>query len=210
MLRPRATHSKCTPGPSPQRRIVRRIAANGLRSRESGARSETGRATFLLLEGMMDSIDREAGLDRLYRELEALEDRLGGKRLLAKCSASTGWPRRGVYFFYERGEVRRDGHPRVVRVGTHALRPSETTLWSRLSQHRGNLGGAAPGGGNHRGSIFRKHVGSALIASGPWPDEVRNTGALAAPLTEQSERKSRISSEQSLNTSALCRSYGST
>src|SRR6202023_1743138 len=78
-------------------------------------------------------------------------------------------------FFYERGEVRRDGYPRVVRVGTHALRPSKTTLWGRLSQHRGNLGGAAPGGGNHRGSIFRKHVGSALIASGTWPEEVRNS-----------------------------------
>jgi hypothetical protein len=32
-----------------------------------------------------------------------------------------------------------------------------------LRQHRGNLGGINPNGGNHRGSVFRKHVGYALI-----------------------------------------------
>ena len=29
--------------------------------------------------------------------------------------------------------------------------------------HRGSVGGAHPGGGNHRGSVFRSHVGMALI-----------------------------------------------
>lgn len=49
-----------------------------------------------------------------------------------------------------------------MRVGTHALKPgSNTKLWTRLSQHRGAL---RSGGGNHRGSIFRLLVGSALIA----------------------------------------------
>jgi hypothetical protein len=40
---------------------------------------------------------------------------------------------------------------------------SDTKLWTRLSQHRGQ---AANGGGNHRGSIFRLIVGTALIARG--------------------------------------------
>jgi hypothetical protein len=39
-------------------------------------------------------------------------------------------------------------------------------LWTRLSQHRGRVGGRSPGGGNHRGSIFRLHVGAALINRG--------------------------------------------
>lgn len=69
----------------------------------------------------------------------------------------------GRLFFREAGERRAetgDG-PRIVRVGTHALKAgSKTTLWNRLSQHRGV---ASHGGGNHRGSIFRSIVGAAMI-----------------------------------------------
>ena len=35
--------------------------------------------------------------------------------------------------------------------------------------------GAHAGGGNHRGSIFRLHVGTALLARGDWPDDVART-----------------------------------
>ncbi|MAY33586.1 MAG: hypothetical protein CMM86_13375 [Rhodovulum sp.] len=73
------------------------------------------------------------------------------------------WPMRGVYFFFEDGELRSQSGsgPRVVRVGTHALKAgSRTTLWKRLSQHKGV---ARSGGGNHRGSIFRLIVGTALL-----------------------------------------------
>jgi hypothetical protein len=73
------------------------------------------------------------------------------------------WPGRGVYFFREPGEHRSDTGegPRIVRVGTHALKAgSSTKLWTRLSQHRGQ---PSTGGGNHRGSIFRLIVGAALI-----------------------------------------------
>jgi hypothetical protein len=117
----------------------------------------------------------EVGTRRFYDELEALESSLGDKRLLADCESSTGWPNRGVYFFFEKGEVREDGSPRVVRVGTHALKASKSTLWGRLRQHRGNTGGSYPGGGNHRGSIFRKHVGSALLTLGDWPADVHKS-----------------------------------
>jgi len=67
-----------------------------------------------------------------------------------------------VYIFLGPGELRPDGPtPRIVRVGTHAVsRGSKTTLWNRLSTHRGS---AASGGGNHRGSIFRRHVGDAFL-----------------------------------------------
>lgn len=117
---------------------------------------------------------RADDLDRFYGILDDLADRSGGPRRLVDCTRSSGWPERGVYFFFEPCEYRTGSdRPRVVRVGTHALRPSKSTLWSRLSTHRGNRGGSLPGGGNHRGSIFRLHVGTALLATGDWPDEVQ-------------------------------------
>jgi hypothetical protein len=108
--------------------------------------------------------DRRGDLDRLYELIAELRLHAGGTRLLRDCSKATGWPAQGVYFFFEAGEVRESGEPRMVRVGTHAVSAgSSTTLWNRLSAHRGGLGGSRPGGGNHRGSIFRLHVGRALI-----------------------------------------------
>lgn len=94
--------------------------------------------------------DREEDIRRLYEILKMVEVRQGAIRTLPE-SASRDCPLRGVYFFFEPGE-RRSGSgegPRVVRVGTHALKPgSKTKLWTRLSQHRGAL---RSGGGNHRG-----------------------------------------------------------
>jgi hypothetical protein len=103
-------------------------------------------------------------LHAFYATLDNLEKRLGGARTLSQCTGRQNWPHRGVYFFRELGENRSDSGvgPRIVRVGTHALATrSRTTLWTRLSQHRGQ---ARSGGGNHRGSIFRLIVGAALIA----------------------------------------------
>jgi len=119
---------------------------------------------------------RQEDLDRFYCLLARLQERCGGMRKLSESDGRMGWPQRGVYFFFEPGEFREDGvTPRVVRVGTHGLKPTRSTLWGRLSQHRGNLGGSMPGGGNHRGSIFRLHVGFALLATGGWSDDVRAT-----------------------------------
>ncbi len=107
---------------------------------------------------------RSEDTEQLYLILERLEKRLGAKRTLGTATARSGWPSQGLYFFFEPGELRANGAARVVRVGTHGLTPtSRTTLWQRLSQHRGNSTGTNPGGGNHRGSIFRHHVGAALL-----------------------------------------------
>ena len=107
--------------------------------------------------------NRRAHLVRFYSLLDRLEDAIGGARALAACSGRMDWPARGVYFFREPGEIRSDtgSGPRIVRVGTHAVTDtSRTTLWTRLSQHKGRHGS---GGGHHRGSVFRKIVGAALI-----------------------------------------------
>ncbi len=102
-------------------------------------------------------------LRRFYVLLRQLEELLGGTRRLSDCTGRMSWPTRGVYFFMEPGEGRSEtGHGlRIVRVGTHALTArSKTKLWDRLRQHRGP---ASSGLGNHRGSIFRLIVGTALI-----------------------------------------------
>jgi len=110
-------------------------------------------------------MERRERLNHFYGLLRDLEDGLGGRRTLGECHGRMGWPRRGVYFFFEPGEFREDGRTsRIVRVGTHGLKEgSRSTLWGRLRQHRGSLGGERPGGGNHRGSIFRLHVGTAVL-----------------------------------------------
>jgi hypothetical protein len=105
-------------------------------------------------------------IQHFYDILDELERRVGGKRTLAEAHGRMGWPKRGVYFFFEPGEERTTSGTglRVVRVGTHGLKTgSSSTLWGRLKQHMGTVGGSDPGGGNHRGSVFRLHVGSALI-----------------------------------------------
>ena len=101
-------------------------------------------------------------LQRFYSLLLGLEERLAGTRRLTNCNGRISWPKRGVYFFMEPSETRTHSGrgPRIVRVGTHALKAgSGTKLWNRLSQHRGVV---RSGGGNHRGSIFRLIVGTAL------------------------------------------------
>lgn len=116
------------------------------------------------MQRMLSEIDERRGhLLRFYSLLNTLENNVGGARTLAACSGRMDWPKRGVYFFCESGETRSDtgDGPRVVRVGTHALKTgSRTKLWTRLSQHKGQR---STGGGNHRGSIFRLIVGTSLI-----------------------------------------------
>ncbi len=107
---------------------------------------------------------RKRHLQYFYDLMAELEEKLGGARRLSQCHGRMGWPRRGVYFFRESGENRchTGTGPRIVRVGTHALKTgARSKLWARLSQHRGSV---RSGGGNHRGSIYRLIVGTALIA----------------------------------------------
>lgn len=70
-------------------------------------------------------------------------------------------PKRGVYIFLDRQEPNfLQIHPRIVRVGTHGVsQGSMATLRGRLRNHLG----PATEVGNHRGSIFRLHVGRAML-----------------------------------------------
>jgi len=108
-----------------------------------------------------------AQLGHLLRELWMAQ---GGGRRITETNGRLPWPDRGVYFILEADHSLAGGHmPRVVRVGTHAVsQGSRTSLWDRLSTHRGTTGG----GGSHRSSIFRLHVGRAwtrTVPSADWP-----------------------------------------
>ena len=111
----------------------------------------------------MNDGTRLEDVKRFYKILGKLERRLGECRILSECTSSSGWATRGVYFFMENGEERSESGDglRVVRVGTHSVKTggSKTSLWNRLSQHKGSTSGL----GNHRGSVFRLLVGRALI-----------------------------------------------
>lgn len=138
---------------------------------------------------------RLTDLSRFYSLLGDLAEQTGGPHRLAECSGRMEWPERGVYFFMEQGEERREsgGGPRIVRVGTHALKDgSRTTLWTRLSQHKG---AQASGGGNHRGSIFRLLVGAALLADDLTPCSTWGQGNSAPRTIREAEHEleSRVS-----------------
>ncbi len=99
---------------------------------------------------------RGADLMRFYRLLDELASLGGGPHRLSTARPEQPWPRRGVIWFFEKGEARSDSGtgPRVVRVGTHALKPElNSRLWERLAQD---------GGGSHRQSVFRTVVGLAI------------------------------------------------
>ena len=126
---------------------------------------------------------------RFYDLLAELEKTVGGARRLSHCSGRLDWPERGVYFFMEDGEVRSASGegPRVVRVGTHALRAGSTSrLWGRLRSHRGDRFGI----GNHRLSIFRGHVGNALrnrdrFDAPDWDRRNRPPGTITPEIRER-------------------------
>lgn len=135
--------------------------------------------------------ERLEDLIKFYVSMNRLENKIGGRRLLADCHGRMPWPERGIYFLMENDEQRTDSGPgsRIVRVGTHALTTgSKTTLWQRLSQHKGQQ---KAGGGNHRGSIFRLIVGTALDKDHQYPTwgqgqtAARDLRAIEAPLEQK-------------------------
>lgn len=110
---------------------------------------------------------RQDDLDRFYGLLDGLKQRVGGTQKLKNCTGYMDWPNRGVYFFLEPGETHASTDQfRVTRVGTHAVSEgSSTSLWDRLKNHYGTGSGSSdhPHGGAHRGSVYRKRVGEAII-----------------------------------------------
>jgi hypothetical protein len=69
-------------------------------------------------------------------------------------------PESGIYLFFEKDEtltIDNRVHERIVRVGTHL---KDGNFPGRIRQHYGNKHSLK---GNKNGSVFRKHVGGAII-----------------------------------------------
>jgi hypothetical protein len=101
-------------------------------------------------------------LDRLYDWINA--QRQSGKVFSFAELSANPVPKRGVYIFLDPVEANfRANGPRVVRIGTHAVSAgSQASLRGRLRTHLGPANEI----GNHRGSIFRLHVGRAMLEVG--------------------------------------------
>jgi len=129
---------------------------------------------------------RQQHLSQFYDLIKRLESKLE-LHFLRDCNGRMQWPSRGVYFFFDTSEIRTNPSTerRIVRIGTHALkRGSKTTLWTRLSQHKGQI---KSGGGNHRGSIFRLLVGDALIRKSSLAFDTWGNGNTAPREIRESE-----------------------
>lgn len=99
---------------------------------------------------------------KFYELLERLQ-KLPNQMLRFSELITKHVPVRGVYFFFDQQEPTRfgiNGKLRIVRVGTHGVSAgSKSSLWQRLRAHKGTDSGA----GSHRSSIFRLHIGKALL-----------------------------------------------
>ena len=110
---------------------------------------------------LLDNSQRLQLLDNLYDILNQLKS--DGRLLKFKELVNNELvPTRGIYVFFSNDEQRilNPFQNRIIRVGTHAVSEgAKSTLYQRLKQHKGmnNLDG------NHRGSIFRLHIGNALM-----------------------------------------------
>lgn len=94
-------------------------------------------------------MNREKICETVHKEL----DRLKARGEKPKYDV----PQNGIYFWYEKGEIRRGGGQRVTRVGTHK-KPNR--LHARIKEHYGL---------NREGSAFRKHLGGAIMGRNQEP-----------------------------------------
>ncbi len=89
-------------------------------------------------------------------------------------------PESGWCFYFEEGERRYDmSIPRVVRVESYSSQDTKRPIYRQLLKHRGSIAGTYSGGGNHRLSVLRKHIGTAIINSlalpcQTWEEEKAN------------------------------------
>lgn len=117
---------------------------------------------------------------------------------LARLLEGGRLPERGVYFFLDPTTSNKQDQWRICRVGTHAVSlGSKSTLRARLRAHLGTRSGS----GNHRGSIFRLHVGNALLRRDQREIATWGIGSVAPPALRTSEvlREAEVRHEQQVS-----------
>lgn len=96
---------------------------------------------------------------------------------------------KGVYIFLDPNEesIYSNSLPRIVRIGTHAIHDgAKSTIKQRLRAHYGTKLNS----GNHRGSVFRKHIGNALLNKGDLEktSETWGVGSNATKIIKDKEK----------------------
>lgn len=116
---------------------------------------------------------RRTDLLRFYDA--ALVARRQGKLFPFPSLSKTRLPTKGVYVFFDPYESNFRGDPlRIVRIGTHAVSEgSKSTLKTRLRNHLGQ----SDNSGSHRGSVFRLHVGRAMLTMQDGIEDVPSWGS---------------------------------
>jgi hypothetical protein len=117
---------------------------------------------ILWLKQVQPSSHRMREVTKLYSMLNNPELLKKQLKNIRQIKDSRTLPHRGLYIFYLPQDRRMfsPSNLRIVRVGTHAVSAgSSSSLWQRLKTHKGKEDGT----GNHRASIFRLHIGTALI-----------------------------------------------
>ena len=128
-----------------------------------------------LLLGMTGQSQSAKDLDRFYDILFQEKAVVINGSEFGTPAFATKIPSRGVYFFFEPTQKRflRCFQSRVVRVGTHGVSSgSKSSLLDRINTHFGTK----TGGGNHRSSVMRLHIGAAMLASGTLDFSVPSWG----------------------------------
>lgn len=95
-------------------------------------------------------MNREEICETVHKELDKLKSR--------SEKPKGDVPQDGIYFWYEESEIRQGGGQRVTRVGTHE-KPNR--LHTRIKEHYGL---------NREGSVFRKHLGGAIMFQNRQPE----------------------------------------
>jgi hypothetical protein len=121
---------------------------------------------------------------RFYNLLDQLYASKSQGKTLSELIESGSLSERGVYFFVDQEADMKGHRGRICRIGTHAVSiGSKSTLRARLKTHLGSRSGM----GNHRGSIFRLHVGNALLRRDGEHIPTWGVGSSAPPSLRVSE-----------------------
>jgi hypothetical protein len=136
---------------------------------------------------MNDELALHASHKKFYRTMQDLCDTGGGAGFgSAPANCLHGLNEEFIFFVIEgQSHASRTRIPRIIRVGTHAVSCRLSYKPVGSSQHTSRHWWAA----GHRSSIFRLHVGRALIniePSGNWP-ETWSKGQTAPASVRQSE-----------------------
>jgi hypothetical protein len=137
---------------------------------------------------------RRKAIARSYEMFAQLAEQMGLHKLRDILAGEL--PKQGVYFFFDDRETTAfsTSVPRLVRIGTHGVSAgSVATLRNRLRTHLGTRAGA----GNHRASVFRLHVGRAIIERDLLEKDFPNWGKGQSAPKEITEQESPLEAKVS-------------